>query len=62
MEYFSPSSSTASDEIDAHVSMFDPNYNPSYFELGNLTLQKLDEMLERPRKSSWSQEEERWLF
>ncbi|CAG8544259.1 11758_t:CDS:2 [Diversispora eburnea] len=47
MIYFSPAVSTASDEIDAHVSMFDPNENHHYFDLGQVALQKLSEMIEK---------------
>ncbi|RHZ78203.1 hypothetical protein Glove_166g293 [Diversispora epigaea] len=47
MAYFSPATSSASDEIDAHVSMFDPNENHHYFDLGHVTLQKLNEMIDK---------------
>ncbi|KAK9719526.1 hypothetical protein K7432_004734 [Basidiobolus ranarum] len=44
-EFFTPIDSTASDEIDAHTTMFNPNINHHYYQLGDASIKLITVMV-----------------
>jgi hypothetical protein len=48
-KYFSPASCTVTDEIDAHITMFDPEKNEYFYDLGHVSTKVLSNMIDSYR-------------